>query len=220
MRYKVWQGQPAEPFKNTLPDLVCHVSLWDRHLLRGTPIPALNCCLHHGRTMWGCLRESHQYRALFFAASREWIFSNQSGRMCSTHICTRSKRAESSFQSVNPNVPQRAHGFVSIQLAVPRVRPASRQRHVTGHERFLMYQITISDKLMRAGYSNSCLQCSAKHNSKDGKRKMSWLYILDVSSGRLFLLYLSTTTLSDYRKTPLSSAGLTTYGHCAPSPYI
>lgn len=223
MRYNAWQAQPAEPFKNTLPNLVCHVSLWDRHLLRGTHIPALNCCLHHGHTMWGLLRESHQYRASFLPPLKS-RFSQIGLGICVQQTSALpvglGERGHLSNQSISFNVPQRANGFVSIHLAVPHVRPASRQPPVTGimngswciryqpqtwrHARDTRTgcEVALQSTIIRMASAKYC-GC-----------------ILLISHRADFLLDLSPATLSNYRKTPLSSARLTTCGHCAPSSYI
>lgn len=96
------------------------------------------------------------------------------------------RRAGSSSQSVDSNVPQRAHKFVSIQLAVPRARPASRQQLSLKPERLLMYQISMSDTQERVGYSDNILCRYTEHNHKNIKRKRLWLSTRDISSGRFF----------------------------------
>jgi hypothetical protein len=129
------------------------------------------------------------------------------------------RRAGSSFQSVDSSVPQRAHEFVSIQLAVPRARPASRQQLSLKSERLLMYQISISDIQERVGYSVVCYVAIQSTTTKISSAK-GYGRRLVISHRADSLQHLSNTTLSDlHRGTPLSSFRLTTYGYCAPSLY-
>jgi hypothetical protein len=136
-----------------------------------------NCFPHHGHTTGCCLRESHQNRAFFGRLSRAGLLES----IWTAHLPTQQttalgpRRAGSSFQSVDSNVPQRAHEFVSIQLAVPRARPASRQQLSLKPERLLVYQISMSDIQERVGYSDSILCRYTEHNHKNIKRKRLWL---------------------------------------------